>query len=493
MERFNITRHYLKFYNTVHVSALYTIPASLLPVPSLSSFQDLLYSALTQNLHSHPILGVFIEDEESLLPKWKRLKTIDFGKIVRIIDQDPKARPDAWLQAGLRERLENTSELPLWRVIVAVKKADLSPVKISSQANLKFTLAFLSHHVVADGISAAAFHTTFVEALNRLISDPSSLKTDCIVEVPKQNLVPSLEEGTSLPLTFFFLLAMIFRTYFYNTVDPLSWTSSPISLQMPTAPPAVKMKSFSLSPTQVEALVQRCREQKTTVTSAINVLIARQLGVMYPDYKHFSSNMPISLRKFSGHTARDMGTLTSNMVFHYSSEKCTPRGYISCATKEDERVEIPTDSQLWNSARQTRELIRGKTSSDVNTNVALLRYVSDSKPFFLKKLGSTRDYAFEVSNINTIDGGLASIKEFAKDGVGTGAGTSSRAFFDRAWFCAGLGAHGSPYTISVVSVKGGYMNVCLTWESEVVVNIDAEKMVNSLEEGLKGIGGATAM
>jgi hypothetical protein len=491
MERFNIIRNHLHMYNSVHVSAKYTIPSpsTLLPSQTPADFQSLIFSCLAEVLKSQPILGVTIQDEGTKTPRWQRLSQINFTEIVKFVNEDPEECPDKWLEAGLRERLDRVDELPVWRVIVAIKFSTLSSSSPSSP--LIFSLAFFGHHVIADGISCGAFHTTFLSALNQHISSsPSPLKINNIVPVPKIPLVHSLEEGTSFPLTIVFILVILFKEFIYNPVDPLSWSGPIISSSIPTQPPVVRLRSFSLSPTQVAALVAKCREKQATVTSLITALVARQLGQMYPSYKHFTAGIPFSVRKFTGHGPQDMGVLVSSVIPHFSSEPRPSRGYISCAiahhsVKSDEFL---GDEMLWESAKNTKDLIRRKTASPKNQAVAMLSFASDMGGLFLKKLGGRREAAFEVTNITTLDGGLLADINTSDKEVET-----NKAYFDKAWFCGGLSTYAAPYVVSVVTVKGGWMNVCVTFEEGVLSEDEGHAMISVLEMGLKEISGVWKM
>jgi hypothetical protein len=485
MERFNIIRHHLHMYNSVHVSATYTIPSSLLLSPSPASFKALIYTSLSRVLKAHPILNVTIQDEGSREPRWQRVPKINFDQIVKIFDRDPETSLDGWLEEGLRTRVDRVDELVVWRVNVAVKESDLA----SSPETLKFTLAFFGHHAITDGLSCAAFHSAFLDSLNALISDPSEITEQSIVETPKLPLIHSLEQGAKLPVTFLYALTLIFKTYIYDPHDPLEWAGPLIPSTTPTAPPIVSLRSFSLPPAQVQSLIQKCREEKTTITSLVIMLVARKLGEMYPSHKHFTATIPFSMRKFSGHSNRDMGVIVSNVQPKFSSEDKTPRGFISCApsspgsgsrsAKESAKV----DEALWNSARAMKAQLVAKTASATNQTVNMLSFVSDYGRLFIQKLGTPREQAFEVTNITTIDGGLEPGKEI----------DSKKATFDRAWFCGGLSTYGNPYVVSLVSVKGGYMNVCVTWEEGVVSKEDAAAMAAALEEGLRECSGAREM
>lgn len=487
MERFNIIRNALHMYNTVHVSALYTIPQTSMSRLFNSSssgpdaFQALVFSCLASVIQPHPILGVTIQDEASPTTTYQRLNTIDFTQIVKIIQQDPEACPDTWLQAGLRQKLDRVDELPVWRIIVAVEASSLA----QKSSDLKFRLAFFAHHVIADGISCGAFHITFLEALNTHIASSLPIDDKSIVLVPKQPLVLSLEENAYLPLTIWFMILVLVKEYIYNPIDTLAWSGPAVSSSIPSAPVPVRLRSFALPPAQVTALVQKCRDEGTSVTGLMLVLIARKLGEMFPGHKHFVAGMPMSVRRFTGHGERDMGVFVTSCASYFSSEERPGRGWISCASSTNTKIDDKMSSAggdlaLWDSARKAKQHITTKTSSPKNQVVTMLKFVKDYRPFFLKKLGDKRESAFELTNITTIDGGL-------------GEEGSGKAWLDRAMFCGGLSTYAAPIVVSVVSVRGGEMNICVTWEEGVVSEEEGNAMTEGLKEGLMECTGVWEM
>lgn len=125
----------------------------------------------------------------------------------------------------------------------------------------------------------------------------------------------------------------------------------------------------------------------------------------------------------------------------------------------------------------------------------MLAYVSDLRDLFGKKLGGRREHAFEVTNLTTIEGGVLGREETPtqtqeqEGGGGDQEKMKGRASFDRAWFCGGMSTYGSPWVVSVVSVRGGWMNVCVTWEEGVVLEEEAVEMKGWLEGCLRELGG----
>jgi hypothetical protein len=473
MEKFFIFRNQVKFYNNIEVGATYTVPRSLLKISPEDAFKSLIYSALAETLKSQPILGVTIEDEQSMNPKWARLDRIDLRELVKIIQEESPSASVKWIEACHREPLDRIGELPLWRVVIAIQETALTA---SETGTVSFTMAFFCHHAIADGLSAGAFNLTFLDALNHLIDHPSSMAYKPIIEVPKLSLVPNLELRTPLPISFLFMLKQIIKNSIYNPDDTLEWSGPPIDANMPR-PPTPNIRSFSLPHTTVNRIISRCREEKTTVTALITILTALWLSATYPQHKRFCGKVPFSLRKFSKHSPRDMGNYVSDAELYFSSETKPARGYISCNTSSTEPT-TGNDPKLWEGARECKTMIVERTSTILNQNVGMTRFVSNYRKLFLGWLGTKRQHAFEVSNIGVLDGGMK-----------VGEENKERATFDRARFSTALCTYGDPYTIFIATAKNGYMTVSLGWATGIVREQEAVGLLEWLETQLRGLVG----
>jgi hypothetical protein len=444
------------------------VPRSLLKSSPNNALESLIYSTIAETLKSQPILGVTIENEQSTDPKWARLVKINLGELVTVIQEESPSTSDGWIERSHRQILDKVGELPLWRVVVAFQEG-----ASKESSSFSFTMAFFCHHAIADGLSAGAFNLTFLDALNHLIDHPSDIAYKSVIEVPKLPLVPNLELRTPLPLSFFFLLKQFFKAYIYDLRDPLEWSGPPIHATTPR-PPLPNIRSFSLPHTTVNTIVSRCREERTTVTALMTILTARWLGTTYPTYKRFCSKVPFSLRKFSTNAQRDMGCYVSDIGLYFSSETKPPREYISCYTSSPKNT-VGRDPQLWEGARACRAVIDKRSSTVVDQNVGLLRLVPDYVKFFLRTLGTKRQFAFEVSNIGVLDGDVKA------------GGEKERATFDRVRFSTALFTSGSPYTIFLATAKNGYMTVSMGWETGIVGEEEAVGLLGWLERELRDV------
>ena len=397
---------------------------------------------------------------------------------MKVVNADPNANSDNWVQDEHRVPLICSEKLPLWRIVIAFQDSAL----IENSSHVSFAVGLFAHHAIMDGMSGAGFHLTFLDILNNLTSHPITWPPDtdaaAIISVPKLPLVPNLEMKDTLSVSILFALIQIFKAFVYNPVDKLNWSGPLVSAEAPLRPPISNTRSFTLPASTVSRLVAKCRAEKTSITAIVTVLAARKLAIMYPEYKRFTGSIPFSLRKFTGHSPRDMGCYTSLVESYFSYEVKPPRGYISCASSPSEILSLSDDEKLWASARATKKHIDEKTSTTHNQMVNMLKFVGDLKGFFLGQLGTKRAHAFEVTNIGVVDGGVG------KEGGG------AKATFDRLTFSTGLSTYAEPYCILLATAKNGLMTVAVSWETGTVGDEEAKDVLGWLEGELKRLAGA---
>ncbi|KAG0645721.1 putative alcohol acetyltransferase FCK4 [Hyphodiscus hymeniophilus] len=474
MERWNIARNHVKFYNNVAVTATYNVPRILLQQFGSRGIEGLVYAALKENLSRQPILGVTIDDEGSTVPRWRRLSSIDLREIVNVVSADPNASADGWVQNSHRTLFPTTGELPLWRVVVAFQESALT----EEGSHVSFAMGFFAHHAIADGLSCAAFHLTFLDALNSLVESPSAGPSDlnevAMVNVPNLPLIPTLEMKAKLSISILFVLLEFIKAFIYNPIDSLNWSGPPVNADHPR-PPIASTRSFSLTPAMVSKLIAKCRAEKTTITSLVTVLTARKLALMYPDHKSFTGTVPFSLRKFTGHSPKDMGVFVTNVTQTFSSEANPSTKHMSGAPSPKGKLPaaVADDEKLWDSARAFKRHLDENTASTHNQHVNMLKFVSDYGSYFLGLLGTKRAHAFEVTNIGIVDGGVG--------------GEEGKATFDRVMFSAGGCAYGEPYVVFLATARNGYMNAAIGWQSVVVSDEEAKDLLGYLEREMRGL------
>ncbi|KAL3447841.1 hypothetical protein BJX65DRAFT_307519 [Aspergillus insuetus] len=228
LERYYIAQHHVNFHTKVQLTALYKVPKLLIPSEDSNGFERLLYAALAETISHHPIMSAVLEGYGTSKPKWRRLDKINLRKLVTVVDKHTP--PMEWIQKEHCLSFDHVDELPLWRIVAAI-----SPESREQEQHVHFNLGGFFFHGIADGISTAAFHLTFLDALNKLAEGEISLSTEpldvaAIVQAPPdQPLLPNLEMSGSLRLELKFILKTIFKDLIHPTADSQHWSGPVIS------------------------------------------------------------------------------------------------------------------------------------------------------------------------------------------------------------------------------------------------------------------------
>ncbi|KAF3484006.1 silencing information regulator [Arthroderma uncinatum] len=386
LERYSTARNSLKFYTNVAVTVTYVLPSTCsLPL------KDCIYKALETLIGQHPVLSAIPLEEDSKDPYFARLPEVNLDRCVTFqerkssfpaAESEGESEVEPERDAELDELLNvqhNASfaaPLPYWRLCVLTDPRD----------SRQFTAAYVWHHAIGDGSSGKAFHKTFLQALHNACS-AASADVKSVIPSPKTPLLPNLEKVYPMPLSFFFILSILFWTKIWKAArDPGLWTGSKI-----TTPLENQVRHLVISKRDTAALRDLCRENKTTVTAALQTLLANALFTNLPGkFTSLRCEGAISNRRWltdDNITDDSIGVWVQDFQEMYSRDKLSKNG---------ERLEFS-----WDEARRSKQnldrilSLRGK-----NSMVAMLKFVDDyQNELFLPKVGKEREKSFEISNV----------------------------------------------------------------------------------------------
>ncbi|KMU84168.1 hypothetical protein CIHG_01953 [Coccidioides immitis H538.4] len=384
LEKYSTTRHHLGFYHNVSVSAAYTLPQS--PEYPL---KDCIYHASRALINEHPALSAVPVDEDTSKPYFVRLPEIDLAKSIFFDDWGCSFAPDGDNQDGefpveswdhkLEQFLQSqhdtpfTPGLPFWRLYILADYHD----------ERHFVAVFVYHHGIGDGSSGKAFHATLLRALADAPSGGSK-HPELVVKPPETPLLPALESLHPLPYSLPFLLKAGLDAKLPCRRDPRLWTGGKIRLPLRT-----KVRIMTVSESTTTILKQLCREHGTTITAALQTLLASALFAYLPrTYTKLHCAGAVSARRW---LPRDVVTDNSMGVWVLDFSEMYTRAAVT-----ESGSGFP-----WNEVQRSRKNIehflrrRGK-----NSQVALLRYVSNyHRDLCTSMIGKDRDASFEVSNL----------------------------------------------------------------------------------------------
>lgn len=113
-------------------------------------------------------------------------------------------------------------------------------------------------------------------------------------------------------------------------------------------------------------------------------------------------------------------------------------------------------SQFWEAARKTTASLKAASSTLHNQPIGLLQYLKGFRAWTNGQIGKEREMSFEISNLGAFSPALV------LDGTDTGAS------IERVVFSQPAKASGSLLDFNPVSLKGGALNMTVTWQRGVL-------------------------
>ncbi|KAB8256712.1 alcohol acetyltransferase [Aspergillus pseudonomiae] len=441
MELCSTARHHLRFYYNVAVAATYTLPATFtLPI------KDYVYKACEILIAQHPILSAVPIGEETKEPYFVRLPNIDLSQSVFFQKREhgfPDAEDrDEELDALLSTQHNTAFELPLpfWRIFVLTDDAD--------ETERRFTVVFFFHHAISDGSSGKVFHRTFLQALQSL----SSLTVDDVKEVitsPDSPLLPPGEAVHPKPVSYSYLAVQLFKAKIYDPRDPGLWTGSEVKLPLETKPKHIVFPKHISS-----TFRDRCRENKTTITAALQTVIARSLFTHLPE---------------SSTKVKCSGAMSNRRWLPDPITEDSMGVWVQEYTEDYSRKDLDEASFPWSVTVRSRATIEKELSKEgKDTTANLLRYVNDyQNELYLSKVGLPRSSTYEVSNVGA----------FTSSTSAEGIPRVGRVVFSQS-----ASVTGSAFGVSVVSGGDGCLVLMFTWQKGVVEDLFILNVIESVRK-----------
>ena len=439
LETYHSVRSHLKMDTGVFVCARYHGPATL--------DKNTLYPALASLLKNHRILSTQVQAAHTKQPRYVLLKTVDLSRVVFFRDTEGKELREI-VEFQFKEHLPLAEEIPLWRLIVLPDNM----------------IIFHYSHSICDGQSGLAFHRLLLSALNTI--SPSQEDFSSIVTIPDDlQLHPPTEKLTKTsvsPLTLCKEVTVLVVPTILRKIGS-SWTGNAV----PKSSDAfTNLRLWTISSKDVDSLLKICRSHKCTLTSFIHTVAVVVFGVILRDapkkYKYIATDIPVSLRRFTGIPAAAFCDHVSTTYFfpriaRYSDELANDYDALA--------KQFPWDDAAENAASlQTR-------SGEARELYGAMRLLFGQFQSFLKGFrGKKREGSFEVSNLG----------RFPKDPLDSQASETSWHIEDM-FFGLCDSWLGPAIKLGVVGSQDGSVGLCFCWGTEAV----EEKFAISFIDGVK--------
>ncbi|KAJ7656340.1 alcohol acetyltransferase, partial [Mycena polygramma] len=355
LERFHTTRNFLGLDSCVVAAARYSTQ-DLRPLT-----EDVIFPALREVIKAHPPLCVKLKNEFSSNPSFTRLHTIDLSRVVEFGGAESL---QATLETQLARGFNTDADLPLWRIQVLADN----------------TVIFAVHHVIGDGLSTIAFHTSLLRALRNLtVADASSFVriSDTLFLSPPIEAVTTMWPSLS---TMFNELYKLFAPRYWTRAQS-AWSGNPV-------PKAGSLRTnvrlLSIPAQDLTVFCAKCRTHCATLTSAFYILTVTIISRMlagHSRHQTISSAVAISLR---GVTGIPDCAICDCVSAHFTYPLTNPKF-------------------SWTAAARYAATLR-KQKTKARENIGMLRFLfGHYVPYMRSHVGTKRASGFALSNLGCFD------------------------------------------------------------------------------------------
>jgi hypothetical protein len=400
-------------------------------------------------------------DTES--PVFATPKTLDLDAHIEIREVDNDIPEDKHIEKLMAqigdEQLTSLHTTPPWKVVLVPLRSGGA----SKQSRL--LVLYSNYHSHGDGRSGLAFHNSFhaglLKHLGQANKDCQSIESIC--KAPTKPILPPIEEGGKMSLSWSYLLSPLLGTYLPTSIASLlgirpSWLVHEAGIwrgKQTTFDPGNHFSGLvllTIDATTMSKVLQHCRAKKATFTGLLEHLIVRSL--VAPDggaiaFDAFNTGIAVDMRHLF--EDRYAGGSMLNCVTGYSELVVLDR------SQETPDWVINPSSNFWEAARKTSAGLKAASSTLHNQPIGLLQYLKGFRTWTAGQIGKERDTSFEISNLGAFS------PASQKEQVAVPDITIEKVVFSQP-----AKAEGSLLDFNAVSLKGGPLAVTITWQRGVL-------------------------
>jgi len=489
--KFNTSRHSLGLCRSVVVTCRYAVPNH---VTDVDSIRELLERAVAAVIIQQPMLRVGIADEDTEDPKIVQLDAIDLRHVLELNDRvytddkDYEIRLLESLSFQHDQSWPDPSTRPVWKIMVhqVATGGDLSKATC-------LDIAFVFHHAICDGQAALLFHRDLLKVLNSEDDSSTTIEKHVLQVEPQTDCPGPFESLVPFTLSWLFILKKLWTeliwknfapSYLKPALDPstLPWAGKPNTLE----PFKTNIRLINIPSSTLDSLLKACRQHKTTLTPLIHAFVLASLSSRLPasEAPTFTTSTPIGLRHMT------VPSFDRNQIhclvtgFNYSfplATVATLRDTISNA-KPTERSPVRStaeeskcDAVIFGAARELGTVLKAKVASlPADDEIALLKYVGDTRNFWLSRLGKRKERTWEVSNIGSLKQPDAGFESESQANRTTGWKIT------KSIFTQGALPIGAAFNVNVAGVEGKGNWITITWQEGIVDKSLMENVANDL-------------
>lgn len=458
-ERFRLALHDLGFHFTVSTVGYYSSPN-----PKLDPLH--LFTALQHVINQHPALALQIRSRNGPAPYFIRLSQLCLSKVVEfrdleehyLLNEDTRRKVVEDLLSEQNSKGFNDESLPLWRIIVL----NLGASRINPGFH-QHAVAFIWHHIIADGKSGQAMHYGILQGLNSKSAHELNIRKAGTMIPSATPLLPSMDEVFSYPTSWYAWFQKSFGRLLPGSSSPSHrWTSARHHFEKD---PKTLIRLIELSKPVTFTLLGLTKKNKTSMTAFLQAIVGMVLFEHLPEAEQLRCSSAIELRRF--------------IPKKYGIDETKIGLWIDGWHQDFQRGDLINESARrdgvsWNEARSNKARIDYEISKgQYDLSFGALRGISDFKPGLLGMIGNVRENSYSIVNI-----GLCA--ETSKDG--------DHWKLDTMVISQSAHVNGSAIQFCFVSTWAGGMTISLNWQEGTVTEEFVDGIVNDLKQRLDSLG-----
>ncbi|KAF4949890.1 hypothetical protein FSARC_13359 [Fusarium sarcochroum] len=484
LEQPRVIRPMSNFCGTA-VVCRYSLPEHL-GEGSLEAVQDAFHRAMALTVLEHPMLQVGILNEDSAVPSWIELKSVNLGTHISWQEVKASENYDLCLKEAIR------SQLDTWFIDVETKPGWRLSILWPEETFQSLDVIFCWNHTNFDGVAGKILHQSLLSNLNdpRIGQELPNLKGNLLqLESVADKFPPPPEELIKIPISLRFALSTIWkelRPPFLVSSDPTQANWAPIREE----PYRTEFRTFSIDDATLKQVVDKCRARKTTIAGLLHALplasLALQLGEGQKHHKKEAKTMyaitaldtrrfiPANTEAYPWHvpsTTMDNQMTICDHLFNEELVGEIRRTGLNASSEEEIMTKL--EDIVWSAAVQARQDIQDKIDRGMNNDPSgLMNFVKDWRVQKKQQLKKPRVGAWGVSNLGTLDGEVE------------GSGWK----IERAVFQLSCELTSPVFHISSISIKGKELCVDVSWQEGVVEAEVGDKLASDMEAWLGFLG-----
>ena len=355
---------------------------------------------------------------------------------------------------------------PPWRMVCVELRAS-SMTQHSATRNCVYVI-FAVHHSIADGVSAATFHSHLLQALNTEFTALRSRKQEVnsandILTLPSiMTLAPPAEDAIQFKISWPFFLKTLFTEFAPSwrcgRQHPPPWTGKPSTLE----PSRVNIRLVEISSEVLCRILAACRTHLTTLTPLIHAVVLSSPAKHVPEIEaeSFVAQTPINLRRFMNTAAGLHSNVDNHMGVYLTSREHTFDDLIIKLFR-DSSDDARVLEAIWSVAKTVKADLQDRLATSPNDDkLGLLSWVSDWHARWLKMLGRPRETTWELSNIGSMSG--------RSDTIGANVGNWK---ISQAVFTQSANVAGPAFSVNISGVKETGTTIAICWQESIVEDV----------------------